>query len=331
MKLLLLGGPLFLGRHIIDAALSANHEVTLFNRGKTNPDLYPDIEKLRGDRDGDLSVLNGRTWDVVIDTCGYVPRHVDASAKLLAKAAEHYTFVSSLSVYTNTAVAGLDESAPVGTLEDETVEEVTNETYGPLKALCEQAAEKHFPNRAIHVRAGLIVGPNDPSDRFTYWPMRFQRGGEVLAPENRDAPVQFVDVRDLAGWMVRMAEKRTAGVFNATGPATTMSMETLLSTCQAVSNSDATMTWVDEAFLLEKEVGPWMELPLWLPSSDEDAAGFMTIDCSRAMTAGLTFRPLAETVRDTIDWAMQRDPDWAWRAGMDAEKETAVLAAWHQR
>ena len=331
MKILLLGGPLFLGRHIIDSALAAGHEMTLFNRGKTNPDVYPEVEKLRGDRDGDLSALNGRKWDVVIDTCGYIPRHVADSARLLADSAEHYTFVSSLSVYTETKSAGLDETAPVGTLEDESVEEVTGETYGPLKALCEQAAEKYFPNRAAHIRAGLIVGPYDPSDRFTYWPMRFQREGEVLAPGNPEAPVQFVDGRDLAGWMVQLAEKRVVGVFNATGPKEPMSMGALLTACQAASEQETTMSWVDESFLLEQEVGPWMELPLWLPSSDEDAVGFMRIDCSRAVEAGLTFRSVKETVRDTIDWALTRKPDWQWRAGLAAEKETAVLTAWHQK
>ena len=331
MKILLLGGPLFLGRHIIDSALATNHEITLFNRGKTNPDAYPELEKLHGDRNGDLSALNGRKWDVVIDTCGYIPRQVADSARLLADSAEHYTFVSSLSVYTETKSAGLDETAPVGTLEDESVEEVTGETYGPLKALCEKAAEQYFPNRAAHIRAGLIVGPFDPSDRFTYWPMRFHRGGEVLAPGNPEAPVQFVDGRDLGSWIVQLAEKRTAGVFNATGPKETMSTGTLLAACQVASEQETTISWVDESFLLEKEVGPWMELPLWLPSSDEDAVGFMRIDCSRAIEAGLTFRPVAETVRDTIDWAITREPDWQWRAGLDAEKETAVLAAWHQK
>ncbi|MCA9929007.1 MAG: SDR family oxidoreductase [Anaerolineales bacterium] len=330
MKLLILGGPKFLGRYVIEAALANNHDVTVFNRGQTNPDLYPEIEKLRGNRDGDLTALHGRSWDAVIDTCGYVPRLVEASAKLLADAADHYTFVSSISVYAGTAVPGLDETAPLGTMADETIEEINGETYGPLKVLCEQAVERSFPGRANHVRAGLIVGPHDPSDRFTYWPYRLHRGGEVLAPGLPDTPVQFVDVRDLAGWMVRMAESRTAGAFNATGPDTPLTMGELLTACREAGASDAAMTWVDDAFLLEKEVGPWMELPLWIPASDKDAPGFSAIDCRRAFAAGLTFRPLAETVRDTLAWVLQRDPDWTWRAGMDAGKETAVLQAWHQ-
>jgi len=328
MKLLILGGPKFLGRHLIDAALAANHEVTLFNRGQTNPEAYPRVEKLRGDRDGGLDALRGRRWDAVIDTCGYFPRLVEDSARLLADAVDHYTFVSSISVYASTAQPGLDESAPVGTIEDETVEEITGETYGPLKALCEQAVERHFPVRASHVRAGLIVGPYDPSDRFTYWPVRLDRGGEVLAPGDPQTPVQIIDARDLASWMVRGAAAGTAGVFNATGPETPLTMAAVLAACQQAADSSASPTWVPDDFLLAQEVGPWMEMPLWIPAADEDAPGFSRIDCRRAIAAGLTFRPLAETVRATLNWARQRAADYQWRAGLAAEKETAVLEAW---
>lgn len=331
MKLLILGGPRFLGRHVIDAALAANHEVTLFNRGQTNPDDYPALEKLRGNRDGDLAALRGRSWDAVIDTCGYVPRVVADSARLLADAVAHYTFVSSISVYAGTPVPGLDETAPLGRLADESVEEITGETYGPLKVLCEQAVERYFPGRANHVRAGLIVGPYDPSDRFTYWPVRIDRGGEVLAPGSPDTLVQLVDGRDLAAWMVQMAAHRTAGTFNATGPDTPLTMGQLLATCQAASSRESTLTWVDDAFLLAQGVGPWMEMPLWIPASDEDAPGFSAIDCRRARAAGLTSRPVADTVRDTLAWASRRSPDWTWRAGLDAAKEAAILQAWHQQ
>ncbi len=331
MKLLILGGPKFLGRHLIDAALADNHEVTVFNRGQTNPDAYPQIEKLRGNRDGDLAALHGRSWDAVIDTCGYIPRLVAASAQLLAAAVAHYTFVSSISVYAGTAVPSLDETAPLGTLPDQTVEEINNETYGPLKVLCEQAVSRYFPNRASHIRAGLIVGPYDPTDRFTYWPQRLKRGGDVLAPGSPDAPVQFVDGRDLAQWMLRLTANQTPGAFNATGPQTPLTMGQMLAACREAGANPAALTWVDDSFLVEQGVQPWMELPLWIPASDKDAPGFMTIDCRRAFAAGLTFRPLAETVRDTLAWAEQRDPDWTWRAGLDAEKETAVLQAWRQR
>jgi 2'-hydroxyisoflavone reductase len=331
MKLLILGGPKFVGRHLIDAALAANHEVTLFNRGQTNPDAYPEVEKLRGDRDGDLAALHGRSWDAVMDTSGYLPRLVADSARLLADRVSHYTFVSSLSVYASMATPHQDESAAVGRLADESVEEITGETYGPLKVLCEQAVERHFPGRALHVRAGIIAGPYDPTDRFTYWPWRVQEGGEVLAPGTPEAPLQFVDGRDLAAWMVQMTADRQPGTFNATGPATPLTWGEMLATCQTVSPNPSRLTWVDDAFLLEREIEPWRDLPLWIPASADNAPGLYTIDCRRAVAAGLTFRPLAETVRDTLAWVNRRDPDWTWRVGLAAEKETAVLQAWHKQ
>jgi 2'-hydroxyisoflavone reductase len=330
MKLLILGGPRFLGRALIEAAQAYGHEVTLFNRGRTNAELYPDVEKLYGDRDGDLDALRGRRWDAVIDTCGYVPRIVNASGELLADAADHYTFISSLSVYSGPATPGRDESAAVGTLEDETMEEITGESYGPLKVLCEQAAERWFPGRALHVRSGLIVGAHDPSDRFTYWPWRVAQGGELLAPETPAYRVQLIDVGDLASWIVRMSEARKAGVYNATGPAGVLTLGEVLETSKQVSDSDASFTWVTEQFLLAEEVGPWMELPLWIPSSDPDAAGFHAFDCRKAIADGLTFRPLADTIRDTLAWVSTRAADWQWRAGLAREKETALLQKWHQ-
>ncbi len=281
MKFLLLGGPRFLGRHLIDSALARGHEITLFNRGKTNPELYPELEKLVGDRDGGLEPLRGRRWDAVLDTCGYVPRLVDASACLLAGAADFYTFISSISVYQNFQTAGMDESAPVGTLEDQSVEEITGETYGPLKALCEQAVERHFPARALLVRAGLIVGPYDPSDRFTYWVMRAQRGGAVLAPGEPTSPVQLVDGRDLAAWIIQMAEKKIAGVFNATGPDEPLSMQEVLEACLVVSEGRGEMAWIPGDFLTGAGIAPWTELPLWIPESDPDAVGFSRVDCAR--------------------------------------------------
>jgi 2'-hydroxyisoflavone reductase len=331
MKLLILGGPRFVGRHIIEAALAANHEVTIFNRGQTNPDAYPDVEKLRGDRDGDLSALHGRAWDAVIDTSGYIPRLVADSARLLAGRVDHYTFVSTISVYADMSAANLDENAPLGTLADESVEEINGETYGPLKVLCEQAVERYFPGRALQIRPGLIVGPHDPTDRFTYWPCRFRRGGEVLAPGMPTAPVQLIDGRDLAAWMVRLAAGGQTGTFNATGPAATLTMGEMLAACQAAASPEATLTWVDDEFLLAQEVAPWQDLPFWVPASSENAPGLFTIDCRRALATGLTFRPLAETVQDTLAWANRRAPDWSWRAGLEGEKETAVLQAWHRR
>src|SRR5581483_3835326 len=300
MKLLILGGTVFLGRHVVDSALARGHEVTLFNRGQHNPELYPELEKLRGDRDGNLSALVGRRWDAVIDPSGYVPRIVGTSARLLADAVEHYTFVSSISVYAEFATVGIDEHYPTATMPDSTSEDVMAH-YGALKALSGQAAEAAMPGRVCHVRAGLIVGPHDPTNRFTYWPVRVARGGDVLAPNGPAVPVQVIDSRDLAAWMVRMAERRHAGTFNATGPDRPLTLGAVLETCRQVSGSDARIVWADERFLLDRGVQPWMELPLWVSDAPENA-GFSRVDCRRAFAAGLTFRPLADTVRDTLAW-----------------------------
>jgi 2'-hydroxyisoflavone reductase len=328
MNLLILGGTIFLGRHLVEAALARGHAVTLFNRGQHNADLFPAVEKLRGDRNGDLSALRGRRWDAAIDTCGYVPRVVRASSELLADAVGHYTFISSISVYPSLPAPGMDESAPVGTLADESVEEVTGETYGPLKALCEQAAEATMPGRVLNVRPGLIVGPDDPSDRFTYWPRRVARGGDVLAPAPPDGLVQVIDVRDLAEWIVRMVETGQTGIYNATGPGDSLTMERLLQECRSVSRSNANLIWVAEEFLLTAGVAPWTEVPLWVPARDESMAGFSAVDCSKAIAAGLTFRRLPDTIRDTLVWDAARPADRDLRAGLKPEREAELLAAW---
>ncbi|MCL6642308.1 MAG: SDR family oxidoreductase [Candidatus Bipolaricaulota bacterium] len=330
MKLLVLGGTVFLGRHIVETALARGHQVTLFNRGQHNPELFPEVEKLRGNRDGHLEALHGRRWDAAIDTCGYVPRVVRASAELLAHSVEHYTFISSISVYADFSVLGLNETAPLGRLQDETVEEITGETYGPLKALCEQAAERAMPGRVLIIRPGLIVGPHDPTDRFTYWPYRVAQGGEVLAPGRPDRPVQIIDVRDLAEWIVRMVETGKTGTYNATGPDHALTMGQLLETCKSVSRSDAIFTWVDEKFLLDAGVQPWTELPLWVPDTEE-YKGFSAVDCTRAILDGLSFRPLAETVQDVLAWVATRPSDALWQAGLAREKEQELLHKWHSK
>ena len=244
MDLLILGGTGFLGRHLVEAALADGHRPTLFNRGLSEPGLFPEIEKIEGDREGDLSPLSGRRWDAVIDTCGYVPRVVRASAGLLAGAVDHYTFVSSISVYSDDIEPGADEEAPVRELSDPTVEEVTGETYGGLKVLCEQAAEEEMLGRVLNVRPCLISGPHDPTDRFTYWPRRISAGGEVLVPDHPERNVQYIVVRDLASWIVKMSGERQTGTYHATGPAYKLQMGRMLEECEAVSGTDAEFVWV---------------------------------------------------------------------------------------
>jgi len=324
MDLLVLGGTRFVGRHLVTAALDRGHRVTLFNRGKSGPRLFPGVENLRGDRDGGLSTLRDQHWDAVVDTCGYVPRVVRASAELLADAVDRYVFVSSISVYDESLLPGADESAPVATIEDESVEEITGETYGALKALCERAAEEAMPGRVVNVRSGLIVGPYDPTGRFAYWPLRTARGGEVLAPGNPDRPVQFVDVRDLGRWLVTMAEEGEPGVYNATGPESTLTMGGLLEACAEAAGNDVRFIWVDDNFLEKRNVEPFVELPLWLP---ERYAGFNTVDNSRTVAAGLQFRPLEETVRDVLEYERGLG-DAQYDAGLNPEREREVLREW---
>ncbi|MEM7118604.1 MAG: NAD-dependent epimerase/dehydratase family protein [Chloroflexota bacterium] len=330
MNLLIIGGTRFLGRALVDAARAAGHTVTLFNRGQSNPEVYADLEQIRGDRDGGLEEafagMNGRSWDAVIDTCGYVPRLVSDSARFFADKADHYTFISTISVYSDLTLVGMDENAPLGTMEDETVEEITGVTYGPLKVLCEKAAvDAMGAERVLSVRAGLLVGPHDQSDRFTYWPSRVARGGEVLAPDSPDRAAQFIDVRDLAAWSIRATEARLSGPYNVTGKTGTVTIGDVLSLSHQASGSDATFTWVSEPFLIENEVGAYVELPLWIPSS---YTGFDSVDCSKALAAGLTYRSLDETVRDTLAWANTRPADYEWRGGLKPEREQELLAKW---
>lgn len=331
-RLLILGGTAFLGPQLVESARDLGYTITLFNRGKTNPGLFPDLEKLHGDRNGDLKSLEGRKWDAVVDTSGYVPRHVRDSATLLADAVKQYIFISSISVYSDNSKPGMDEAAAVGKLDDETVEKVTGETYGPLKVLCEKAAEAAMPGRVTVIRPGLIVGPGDPTDRFTYWPVRVDRGGEVLAPGTPSDPVQFIDVRDLAAWSMRCARDGVTGVFNATGPKSELSMGTMLDTCKRASKSKATLTWVPADFLEEHKVSAWADMPCWVPPTGE-MAGFARVSCARALAKGLTFRPLAETTKDTLAWwtARPKDKQTEPGAGIQPAREREVLDAWHAR
>jgi 2'-hydroxyisoflavone reductase len=320
VRLLLLGGPRFLGRAVVDAALVCGHELTLFNRGQTNPELYPEVERIIGDRAGDLAALAGRHWDAVIDTCGYLPDVVRASVDALGDSGR-YCFVSSISVYADFSVRQ-DESGPVAELGDLPRDEVTNDSYGALKALCEDVVRAAFDERALVVRPGLIVGPHDPTGRFTYWPHRIARGGEVLAPGPPERRSQVIDVRDLAEWIVSLCERGVGGTFNATHPG--FAWSELLEKCRAVAGGDARVTWVTDAFLVEHGVGEWMELPLWL--ADPAMAAADDVDVTRALAAGLSFRPLEDTVHGTLELAETTDA-----AGLDPEREAALLQAWHGR
>jgi nucleoside-diphosphate-sugar epimerase len=310
---------------LVETALERGHRVTLFNRGVSGPGLFPDVEKLVGDRDGDLSALRGRRWDAAVDACGYVPRVVRASAGLMADAVDRYVFVSSISVYAEPVAPGADEGAPVAELPDPLVEEVTGETYGRLKVLCERAAEEKMPGRVLNVRPGLIVGPHDPTDRFTYWPRRISRGGEVLAPDSPDLSVQFIDVRDLAGWLIEMCEERRVGTYNATGPDHPLTIGRLLEECETVSGGDAELVWVSEEFLEKQGVEPFTEMPLWVP---REYAGLQAVDCGKVIEAGLTFRPLSETIRDVLEWDLTRPADAEMGAGLGRQRERELLRAW---
>lgn len=326
-SLLVLGGTGFLGPHVVEAALAEGWSVTLFNRGKTNPHLFPDLEKLRGDRDGDLKALEGRKWTYVIDPSGHIPRVVEASAKLLAPNIERYMFVSSISAYASLGKPGVDESHPSAPMPEPYSEEVLAH-YGGLKAGCERAAEAALPGRTINVRPGLIVGPGDPSDRFTYWPVRVERGGRVLAPGSPDDPVQYIDVRDLAKWMIAALRDGHTGLYNATGPAEPTTIGKLLEACRGVSKSDAELVWASADFLAENEVAPWMHMPVWVPPSDAEFGGMGSVDVSKAIAAGLTFRPVADTIAATLAWwhELPEERRNQMRAGITPEREAEVLA-----
>lgn len=331
MRVLVLGGSAFVGRNVVEVALERGHQVSVFNRGRTNPGLFPGAEQLTGDRDGDLSRLEGRSFDAVVDTCGYVPRVVRASAELLAPRVERYLFVSSLAVYDD--LPRLDETSPTLRLDDPASEDVDTE-YGALKVACEEVVADAFPNRAIVVRPGLIVGRYDYTGRFAYWPHRVARGGEVLAPGRPETRVWFIDARDLAAWTLGMAERGLTGTFNATGPADPVSMAGLLEQCRQVSGAEASFTWLSDEFLETHGVVAYSELPLWIPARE----GYPEIDLSRAQAAGLSFRPLVETIRDSLALSGGYDERIVEstgrarpRAGLDSERERELLALWHRR
>ena len=359
--ILILGGTGFLGPKTTDAAVARGHTVTLFNRGKREamrkqagrPSVVPKgVEVLYGNRDPKLHAdekddsspmglesLKGRQWDAVIDTSGQIPRHVAASADLLAPAAKQYIYISSVSAYKDNSKVGADESDEnLCTLDDPTVETMGDhfENYGGLKVLCEKAAAKAFPGKAAIVRPGLIVGPGDTTGRFTYWPVRMQEAtgerAEVLAPGTPEDPIQLIDVRDLGEWLVKLVEDGTMGTFDAVGPPTGLTIGTMLDACKAASKNEAKLTWANAEFLEEQHVSAWMDMPVWIPPKG-DSTGFHQRKCERAVKAGMKQRPIAVTAKETLEWfnGLPEDIRAKIRGGLSPEREKEVLAAWHSR
>ncbi|MGH7507249.1 MAG: NAD-dependent epimerase/dehydratase family protein [Longimicrobiales bacterium] len=338
INLLILGGTGFTGPHQVRYAVSRGHKVTVFNRGRSEADLPDPVEHLYGDRNtGDLKQLEGRDWDVVIDNPTTLPFWVRDAGQVLQGHTGHYIFISTISVYADTSQRGMDENTALAQYEGPDAMAETQETmrstpglYGPLKVLSEKEAEKWFPGMTTVIRPGLIVGPRDPTDRYTYWPVRIDRGGEVLAPGDGNDNTQIIDARDLAEWTIRMAEKKQAGTYNATGPATPLTMREMLETTRAAIGSQATFTWVPADFLEQHDVRGWSDMPTWvIPRPDN--AGFSRVGIQRALDEGLTFRPLATTAADALAWfrTLPAERQATLRSGIAPEREKEVLAAWH--
>ena len=342
LRILFIGGTGFIGPHMVRRARERGHTVTLFNRGRTNPHLFPDVEKLVGDRDGGLGVLRGRSWDAVIDTSGYVPRVVRDSAELLRDNVHRYLFISTGDAYADFIKIGIDEDYTLDTIDDPTNEDPSR-NYGPLKVLCEQAVRDTYPGRNTILRPGWIIGAGDYNSISPYWPMRIHHGGEVLAPGDPTDPVQIIDPHDLARFVIKILEEDINGIYNTVGPATPLTMAELLYGIRAVTSSPVRFTWVPASFLREMEVAAMTDLPIWFPPLDDyptpapfepGAKGFHQMSGQRAITAGLTFRPLAETARSIIEEFLSRDGSWEStqrRFGLSLEREAEVLAAWRER
>ncbi|MEO8922009.1 MAG: NAD-dependent epimerase/dehydratase family protein [Caldimonas sp.] len=338
LRILILGGTGFTGPYQVRYALARGHKVTLFNRGK-EPKAWPgDVEELIGDRNtGDLKALEGRQWDVCIDNPTTLPFWVRDAGLVLQGRVNHYVFVSTVSVYAADDTPDADESAALAAYEGkdamaetmQTLRDSKDELYGPLKAASEQEAARQFPSIVTVIRPGLIVGPGDETDRFTYWPVRLARGGEVLAPGDGNDPVQFIDARDLAEWTIRMVEVRTLGTFNATGPQQPLTIAAMLDGIAVAIRAEARLTWVPTLFLEAQKVSPWSDLPVWVPGQG-DSAGFARRDIGKALRAGLTFRALATTADDTLAWFQQQPASRQakLRAGLPPAREAELLVAW---
>lgn len=327
MHILIIGGTLFVGRALVEAALARGHRVTLFNRGKTNPGLFPRVVRRQGNRNEGFAPLQGMAFDAIIDTCGYFPRQLEIAVDELGASSPCYLFVSTCSVYRDHDLESVDEDSPLQELADPDVQEITGETYGGLKALCERRLQAAWPGRLQIVRPGLIVGPWDPSGRFSYWLRRMHEGGDVLAPGRPERPVQFIDVRDLASLCLDLCAAGTSGVFNAVGPADPLGFGEFLKHCADIAGVPSRCHWADDALLEEALVTPFHELPLWVPASHR---GFFRVSCARALAAGLVHRPVTETVRDTLAWSLERSPTFdrgadPQRPGMSPERERHLL------
>lgn len=339
MKILIIGGTKFLGRFLVEEGLKRNHEITLFNRGN-NKEEFLHVEQIHGNRNTDIDLLKKRKWDAVIDTCGYLPQSVEKSVNALSENIGQYVFVSTISVYKDFSKKDFNEDAEILSMTREEADVLTKDNesaimshYGELKALCEKELLKTITNKSLIIRPGLIVGPYDGSDRFTYWVNRVNEGGEVLSPGNPDRMVQFIDVRDLAKWTIHMVEKKGVGVFNATGIDKELTMSSLLHAIRRGVGSDAEFVWADDEFLLENGAGPWMELPLWIPeenplSDGKNMSGMLATNTDRALSHGLTFRSVEETAVDTLNWYQKNNSGQNMKAGMSKEKERLLLEKW---
>lgn len=321
MNLLIIGGTIFLGRHLVSQALELGHEVTVLNRGTHKLEEQNAVEHLVADREANLQVLDGRKFDAVIDTCGYRPEVVRKSVEALKSSTDNYIFISTVSVYGEFPKPGITESDPI-----KYTPAGEEGNYGSLKADCERIISELLPDNSLIIRPGLIVGPFDQSDRFTYWPARILAGGKIIAPGRPSRAVQFINVRDLASWILRLAERKQHGVFNVTGPQEKLTMQQFLTTCQETIVSKSELVWINDDVLLIAEIQPWIQLPLWIPHSDLQNIGFMQLDCTKAFQAGLEIRPLEETIIDVLSWDRTRDSSIPRKAGLTLERESELLA-----
>jgi len=328
MNILIIGGGVFLGQALLANALEGGHAVTVFNRGVSRQWWPPGVKWIAGDRTEDLHLLMGRHWDAVIDTCGYRPQDVEASCATLFDSCDRYVYVSSVSAYASFAQPPVRESDPLSSADRLDRTTVTSANYGPLKAECERTVARAFGARSILVRPGLIVGPQDPTGRFSYWPWRLAAGGRVLAPGSPETPIQYIDARDLAAWILKLIAQRASGAFNGTGPNEGATFGELIDTCRWISGEEVEIEWVDERFLEREGVQPWVELPLWIPTHDPQTRAFHAVDTARAQASGLRTRPMAVTLNDILDAGIPPAGDKRRAGKLSRSRERDLLAVW---